>query len=367
MLNGSDTRRLMTIVSGLPQAGNPDKLRDLLRNVLLTDSPEIDAVLGNLGIPDAPMDAALAVVSHLRNEGQYAPGRSYLLDLVAALAELTRKYDDREFLDALAKRLAVAGAARPDRPSLPAPAPLLADEEYRGTDDATSRVSVLEKVIDENTLRPFYYLRLGLEAGDGVCQILAPTGTGTGFLIAPNLILTNHHVIGSADILRRTEILFRFRKNPNGTYDRAISVEPEPEGTFAADPRPGLDAAVFTLTPDSAESLVKSGIHPLTLSNKEVTVGDRVAIIQHAAGLPLQVALQNNRVQYADEAIVDYTTTTLPGSSGSPVFNDEFHVVALHREGGTLQQPNNGLYYYRNRGTSSIALLHWLRRAGLPL
>jgi V8-like Glu-specific endopeptidase len=34
---------------------------------------------------------------------------------------------------------------------------------------------------------------------------------------------------------------------------------------------------------------------------------------------------------------VQYTTDTLPGSSGSPVFNDNWEVVALHHAGGPLK------------------------------
>ena len=39
--------------------------------------------------------------------------------------------------------------------------------------------------------------------------------------------------------------------------------------------------------------------------------------------------MQNNFVAYADANIVQYATSTLPGSSGSPVFDDEFKVVAI--------------------------------------
>jgi len=84
---------------------------------------------------------------------------------------------------------------------------------------------------------------------------------------------------------------------------------------------------------------------------------DRVAIIQHPGGHLKKISMQNNFVAYADANVVQYTTSTLPGSSGSPVFDDEFKVVAIHHSGGDLTEPSTGRRYLRNAGTSIIAVL----------
>jgi len=39
-----------------------------------------------------------------------------------------------------------------------------------------------------------------------------------------------------------------------------------------------------------------------------------------------KISMQNNFVAYADRQVLQYTTTTLPGSSGAPVFDDDFQV-----------------------------------------
>jgi V8-like Glu-specific endopeptidase len=44
--------------------------------------------------------------------------------------------------------------------------------------------------------------------------------------------------------------------------------------------------------------------------------------------------------------IVKYTTHTLPGSSGAPVFNERWEVVALHARGGN----EVGLRMFANEG-----------------
>jgi V8-like Glu-specific endopeptidase len=67
--------------------------------------------------------------------------------------------------------------------------------------------------------------------------------------------------------------------------------------------------------------------------------------------------MQNNFVAYADANVVQYTTSTLPGSSGSPVFDDDFQVIAIHHSGGMLIEPGTKQCYLRNAGTSMIAVL----------
>jgi V8-like Glu-specific endopeptidase len=85
---------------------------------------------------------------------------------------------------------------------------------------------------------------------------------------------------------------------------------------------------------------------------------DRVAIIQHPGGHLKKISMQNNFVAYADANVVQYTTSTLPGSSGSPVFDDDFQVIAIHHSGGRLLEPGTKQRYLRNAGTSMIAVLN---------
>jgi V8-like Glu-specific endopeptidase len=93
------------------------------------------------------------------------------------------------------------------------------------------------------------------------------------------------------------------------------------------------------------------------LAANPVEKGQRVNIIQHPAGLPKQVSFQNNFVEYSDHQVVQYLTSTLRGSSGSPVFNDEWEVVALHHAGGLIVEPNSKRTFLRNEGIAIAAVL----------
>jgi V8-like Glu-specific endopeptidase len=58
-------------------------------------------------------------------------------------------------------------------------------------------------------------------------------------------------------------------------------------------------------------------------------------IVQHPDGKPMQIALDTEAVVGVNEkgTRVKYTTTTEPGSSGSPCFGPDWQCVALHHSG----------------------------------
>jgi endonuclease G len=62
-----------------------------------------------------------------------------------------------------------------------------------------------------------------------------------------------------------------------------------------------------------------------------------VTIIQHPLGGTKQIALTANKIIGIDRDRhkLFYQTDTEPGSSGSPVFNNEWKVIALHHAGKT--------------------------------
>jgi endonuclease G len=90
------------------------------------------------------------------------------------------------------------------------------------------------------------------------------------------------------------------------------------------------------------ESTADTGHYPLSAYpvlrfefNSTPTAGQPANIIQHPEGRRLEIAFRENDIisASAESAFVHYTTDTLPGSSGSPVFNDEWKIIALHHSG----------------------------------
>ena len=90
-----------------------------------------------------------------------------------------------------------------------------------------------------------------------------------------------------------------------------------------------------------------------------------VNIIQHPNGGPKQIALYHNLVAYLDQARVQYLTDTEPGSSGAPVFDSQWRLVALHHSGGWLHEPGHRTKFYRNEGININRVIDGLKQHGL--
>jgi hypothetical protein len=71
---------------------------------------------------------------------------------------------------------------------------------------------VREKIIGENTLRDIAMLEQALAAAKGVVRVGLTDGAGSGFMIAPDLLMTNHHVIGSQALAERAEFTFNYHR-----------------------------------------------------------------------------------------------------------------------------------------------------------
>jgi V8-like Glu-specific endopeptidase len=76
--------------------------------------------------------------------------------------------------------------------------------------------------------------------------------------------------------------------------------------------------------------------------------------------------MYHNVVTSVDNGKVQYMTDTQEGSSGSPVFNSNWEVVALHHS-STRYSENGGRDKLCNQGTSSEVLKEQIQKAILDL
>ena len=89
------------------------------------------------------------------------------------------------------------------------------------------------------------------------------------------------------------------------------------------------DFALVAVRATPAE-LAPFGFNRLIEAEGKAIIGEFVTIVQHPRGEKKQIALRENRIVDIPDRFLHYSADTEPGSSGSPVFNDQWEVVALH-------------------------------------
>ncbi len=210
-----------------------------------------------------------------------------------------------------------------------------------------------------STLLPIAFLAVGLERAQCVVRIVRSDGaSGSGFLLQDNLLLTNNHVLATQDQAEAASVQFNYQKTAEGLDAPTHTTRLLPAQRFATSVDD--DWTVVQMDGDMNKRWGAIPLQPATVEKE-----DWVNIIQHPAGGPKQIALYHNLVIYSDGSRVQYLTDTLPGSSGSPVFNSAWQVVALHHSGGWLREPGSKQLYYRNEGIHINVVLQGLRNAGI--
>jgi hypothetical protein len=233
--------------------------------------------------------------------------------------------------------------------------------------------------------------RLG-EVEVQVCRVETPQSMGTGFLLGPDVVITNYHVMESVikNPTRAPSVVLRFdykqladgtTLNPGTTFHLVtnnwlLDHSPYSEVDRLADPgekTPApdeLDYALLRVDEEPGNQRVAGATAEPTAPKRGwvklkpggTTLADDapVFIVQHPEGWPLKLAMDTKSVlkTNANSTRVRYRTNTEKGSSGSPVFNETWELAALHHSGDRSIVP---VY---NQGIPFVAIVALLEKRG---
>jgi len=333
-LNLEDRNKLISILEKSPLLGEYESRRQILL------SAGLEIILPQINLQGSPFIVVSSMVESLEKYGRVTFEHEALGRLINRFKELIGADDEiQAFLDSLliSYKLMI---------------PVKVSNEPKSWKDSTSSKAIFEKIIGENTLKDVAFLKRGLDVARAVVYIeVVNQWSGTGFMIGTSLLITNNHVIPNKDILKNTVFRFNYQLTVDGAMDISKDYRAKPEGLFYTNK--DLD---YTIVEPDENPGHEWGF--LTLTKKFAAIKDsRVNIVQHPAGLPKQISMQNNFVAYADSRLVQYYASTMGGSSGSPVFNDKWQIVALHHAGGMLTEPGSMQKYFRNEGVAISAIV----------
>ena len=230
-------------------------------------------------------------------------------------------------------------------------------------------------MIGENDFLPVWFLERGVAAQRAVARVVLtkpyttrghtfPAGTGwaTGFMVSPNLFMTNNHVIHEKSFADKVRVQFNYQKGPDDSEGITESYYPDAEDVFHTNR--ALDYTLVRLRPnqEEGEEPVEAGdVWGFIALNDSPIYGknQHYNIVQHPRGRRKEVSLQDNEIDKLFSNVVRYKADTEPGSSGSPVFNNAWELVALHHAGGDRDSVSGE--WLNNEGIRIDAVINDLR------
>jgi hypothetical protein len=234
--------------------------------------------------------------------------------------------------------------------------------------DARVAGSSLERIILDSPFHDIRAWRVRLGELEGqVCRVEFPAGraVGTGFLVGPDLVLTNYHVIEElADgtvASQEARLRFDYRRAASGVQvfegtvfnladdwlvasgpPSSVDEMPDPGGLV---PAPGeLDFAVLRVrgapghqrvgfAAQVPEAPMRGWVRASEIGADGFAAPHILFILQHPKGDPLKLAFGQSEGLNANETRLRYQVNTEHGSSGSPCLNARLELVGPHHAG----------------------------------
>lgn len=233
----------------------------------------------------------------------------------------------------------------------------------------------LERVLGQPDFKNVAFLELGLAISRYVGRVLIRArpnvlgGYGTGFMVSPSLLMTNNHVLTKKDVARLSEVEFDYQYDSQGRLRPSVYFALEPDRFFMTNP--DLDFTLVAVADKSkdGQALNPYGWTKLIAEQGKALLGDPLNIIQHPKGQPKQIVFRENELVDVLDSFLHYRGDTEPGSSGSPVFNDQWELIALHHS-GVPRRDGTGQLLKRDgqpwqQGRDDPADLDWIANEGV--
>jgi endonuclease G len=201
-------------------------------------------------------------------------------------------------------------------------------------------------------------------------------GYATGFMVSENLLLTNWHVFKTKESVKQSEVQFYYELDAAGNEKDPIIFALDAE-LFYHSSKP-LDYCLVGVKPMDVENKTSiSAIGYLYLDPTMGKLGDEgkesLNIIHHPEGDYKQLSIRQNLFTKITPLTIWYESDTAQGSSGSPVLNDQWQVVALHHMGIAKK---NGAGEYLDKDNNIIPVIddkidtsrvHWIANEGIRI
>lgn len=182
------------------------------------------------------------------------------------------------------------------------------------------------------------YLKRAIEQTTCVCRIeINSHKIGTGVLIGNKLVLTNYHVLKPDENVdmqsNAMNVVLRFScfssNSGHDTEGQVFKLDNQ-QPILHYSPTHELD---FVLLQVNKDILNAEDIQPALWDINYLPVkGMGINILQHPEGSSMKISISRDGITevYQDKGLIQYVNKTAGGSSGSPCFDEDWRIIALH-------------------------------------
>lgn len=178
------------------------------------------------------------------------------------------------------------------------------------------------------------FLSRGVDRAASVCRIEVEGqgAIGTGFLLSQDLLLTNYHVLEDGrltDDSSRWRLGFGRMTSATGTETTGQTFRLAENPIVRSSPTDQLD---YVLLRVESTILEADRIRPVDYVQTSPKKGTGIHVLQHPDGEAMKIVFGTNGITgvYEHDGLIQYISQTSTGSSGSPCFNDNWQLIALH-------------------------------------
>ncbi|MEH2253829.1 trypsin-like peptidase domain-containing protein [Nostoc sp.] len=159
-----------------------------------------------------------------------------------------------------------------------------------------------------------------IKTRSSVCRIESPKGTGigTGVLVGKNLLLTCNHIFSKTQV---RQAWVRFNYNADSRQLDKHLYELDIINFVSYDNRPDYALVKIKDNPQQQKAIC---------SNETLDSGQDARIIHHPQGNPVIIS-DFGQITQVGEDYIDHNLKTDDGSSGAPIFNRQWELIAIHQ------------------------------------
>ncbi|HEY0015325.1 MAG TPA: trypsin-like peptidase domain-containing protein [Longimicrobium sp.] len=213
-----------------------------------------------------------------------------------------------------------------------------------------TKEEAVRSIIEVDHSVPMTFADKAREISRAVGRLTTRNGRAMGscFMISPRLLATAGHALPNRETVALRKVEFNFEQKSSSPNTRARFTL-NPDTFFLSKDEMGLDCTIIALGEKIDAATFTPRYCPLSARDDKHALGFFGNLIHHPGAKAKQFVLRENRlIDRPDEPapngaggvdrpeLLAYRGQTDPGSSGAPVFNDVWNVVALHFWGGTL-------------------------------